>query len=579
MKPKKKKTGQDGERFTALDVVKAIWYFLDTDRKAYVLFSGLLLIVLGYEFLPPWIIGQIVNFLGTYQKGADFTGVLVLAGILVVSNIIIAAIRIYSKKYLQDYSVNSRYRAKVWGFERLLNLSLSWHQKESTGNKAQRLLTGSESLREWTRDLINIILPTVISFTGTFVSCMLLSPYFIFFFLWYLGIFTIIENWFDRQIARLSDEINSSMENASGTFVEGTSNILSVKALGAGKSIANTVMNREEIAKRLSRERNRIGSRKWLYFQAHNSVSWGLYIGGVVLAAVSGHLEPGLALTYFMYFSNMRTNVTHFVEQIQIMIERKSALCRMMPIFSEKPQDYPGTQPFPDGWKELAFDNITFGYGKENALEGMNLSIRRGEKIGIAGHSGSGKSTLIKLILGLYQPVSGTIRIGDIPVDDIRHDDLLARISVVLQETELFNLSLHDNVTMMREVDESTFEQACKIACIDELIARLPAGADTILGERGYSLSGGERQRVGIARALCRSTEILLLDEATSALDGATEDAIMKGLLGPYGRDKTIIMIAHRTVTLKHTDRILVFERGSLRETGTWESLFGLKNA
>lgn len=575
MKERKKKKKTPEENFKAIDVVKSIWYFLEKDQSAYVFFSVLLTLVIGYQFVPPWLIGKIVNFLGNYEKGTSLVPIFIMVGILVVSSMIVAYVRINAKKHLQDHSVNARYRAKVWGFEHLLDLSLAWHQKESTGNKAQRLLTGSESLREWTKSLIDTILPTLISFIGTLISCLLLSPLFIFFFLYYIGIFILIERWLDGQIARLSDKINSSMENASGTFVEGTSNIMSVKALGAGKSITNNVISREELSKVLSRERNKVASKKWIFFQIHNSISWGLFIGGIVFASINGHLEAGLALTYFMYFSTMRTNVTRFVEQIQIMIERKSSLCRMMPIFTEKPHVYPGTLSFPENWNELVFDRLTFSYGEGTALQGLNVAIKRGEKIGIAGHSGSGKSTLIKLILGLYQPISGKIRIDNLSFDEINHNELVSRISVVLQETELFNLSLRDNVTMMKEVNEETVSLACKIACIDELIERLPLGVDTILGERGYSLSGGERQRIGIARALCHSTDILLLDEATSALDTDTEEKIMEGLLGPYGKDKTILMIAHRTVTLKHTDRILVFDNGTLRGTGTWNSLYG----
>jgi ABC-type multidrug transport system fused ATPase/permease subunit len=171
---------------------------------------------------------------------------------------------------------------------------------------------------------------------------------------------------------------------------------------------------------------------------------------------------------------------------------------------------------------------------------------------------------LIKLLLGLYHLDSGTLQIGDVPVDKIRHDELIANIAVVLQETELFNLTLRENLTMMRDVPADLLERACEIACLTEVIAGLPEGLDTMVGERGHSLSGGQRQRVGIARAICRNAPILLLDEATSALDLTTERMVMDGLMADQSVKRTMLIVSHRTSTLKDVDRVVVFDQGQL---------------
>src|SRR4029079_4808525 len=176
---------------------------------------------------------------------------------------------------------------------------------------------------------------------------------------------------------------------------------------------------------------------------------------------------------------------------------------------------------------------------------------KRGEIVGVAGHSGSGKSTLIKLLLGLYHLDRGSLGVGGVPVVEIQHEQLVSNVSVVLQETELFNFSLRENITMMRDVSPALMERACEIACLGDVIAGLPEGLDTLIGERGYALSGGERQRVGIARALCRNASILLLDEATSALDSTTEQIVMQRLMAEHSADRTMIIIAHRISTLK----------------------------
>jgi len=561
------------EHFSVLDIFRAIWFFLAEDRGKYLLFSGVLLVTLVYDFVPPYLIGKIVNFLTTYKMGGNLSTMYYLIGLLVISSACVAVFRLNSKKILQNISINARYRAKVWGFERLLDFSLAWHQNENTGNKAQRIITGSDSIREWTRDLCNSVLPTVISFFGTAITCSILKPSFLLFFVYYILVFLVIEFVFDRKISILSDKVNKSIENASGTFVESTANILSVKALGAKDCMTSNVVLREQHARSLSLERTRLGFNKWVYFQIHNSISWGIFLLFVGFAVIHGQISVGLVLTFAMYFASMRINVTQFVEQFQQMIERKSNLGRMMPFFWNEHKLTSGKRAFPADWDTISINDVNFRYGNDLAVKGLNLKIKRNEKIGIAGHSGSGKSTLIKLLLGLYKVESGTISFGDLALDEIKHDDIISHIAIVLQETELFNFSLKENITMTRVVDNEVFERVCHIACIKELIERLPNGTETIIGEKGYSLSGGERQRIGIARALCKNAKIILLDEATSALDSETEHRIMSGLLGPFSKDKTILIVAHRTSTLKNTDRLLVFEKGAIVEEGSFEEL------
>jgi ABC-type multidrug transport system fused ATPase/permease subunit len=137
----------------------------------------------------------------------------------------------------------------------------------------------------------------------------------------------------------------------------------------------------------------------------------------------------------------------------------------------------------------------------------------------------------------------------------------------------LFNFSLRENITMMRDVPTAALQRCCEIACLSDVITRLPDGLDTLIGERGYALSGGERQRVGIARALCRNASILLLDEATSALDSATEQMVMERLIAEHGAGRTMLIIAHRISTLKDSDKVVVFDQGVLVEEGSFEEL------
>lgn len=563
--------------FSFLDLPRAIWFFLGPERWSFLFFSAVLLAVFCYVVVPPLIVGVITNFLLEYTKAPvrpqSMSPLFFYAGLLAASYTGVALIRLSTKRLMGRISLNARYRAKVWGFERLLDSSLSWHQQESTGNKAQRLLTGAEAVREWTDDVLKDMLATVAVFSCSIVAAVLLHPAFVLFFVYYLGLLVCIEWFFDRRIDRLSDRINKSLENASGGFVESASNILSVKAMGATDSMTNNLAQREELSRKLSYERLRLSNTKWMCYQIHNGVSWGLYLLVVGYMVIEGRLSPGFFLTYATYFDKLRQTATEFTDRFQWMIERKSNLGRMMPLFWTDNRLPSGDRKFPTDWQLIHLRDAVFHYDDRPAVGPLSLEVRRGEIVGIAGTSGSGKSTLIKLLLGLYHLDSGTLQIDDVPVGEIRHEELISNIAVVLQETELFNLTLRENITMMRDVSPVRLQSALDIACLGDIVERLPDGLDTVIGERGYTLSGGERQRVGIARAVCRNAPILLLDEATSSLDSTTERQVMQRLIAEHNGDRTMLIIAHRISTLKDADKIVVFDQGLLVEQGRFQEL------
>ncbi len=566
------------QNFSFIDLPRAIWFFLGPERWTFLFFSGVLLSVFCYVMVPPYLAGMAANFLIDYAKAGDAsrgsaTPLFWYAGLLGSSYAVVSLIRLSSKRMMGRMSLNARYRAKVSGFERLLDSSLAWHHQESTGNKAQRLLTGAEAVREWTDNVLIDTLNTTAVFLCSVVACLLLSPLFILFFAYYLGGLVATEYYFDRRIDRLSDQINQSIENASGGFVESASNILSVKALGATQSMTSNLAQREELSRRLSYERLRLANTKWMFYQIHNGMAWCVYLLGVGFMAIQGKLSPGFFLTYATYFDKLRITATEFTDRFQSMIERKSNLGRMMPIFWTDNRLQTGDRPFPSSWQSIRFQDAVFRYDQKPAVGPVSFEVKRGEIVGIAGPSGSGKSTVIKLLLGLYHLEQGELQIGGVPIDEIRHEVLVANMAVVLQETELFNFSLRENITMMREVSAALLGRSCEIACLDEVISRLPDGLDTMIGERGYSLSGGERQRVGIARALCRNSSILLLDEATSALDSATEQTVMERLIAEHDGSRTMFIVAHRISTLKDADRIVVFDQGRLVEQGRFDEL------
>jgi ABC-type multidrug transport system fused ATPase/permease subunit len=255
-------------------------------------------------------------------------------------------------------------------------------------------------------------------------------------------------------------------------------------------------------------------------------------------------------------------------------INNRSGLERFMTIFGKEIIDREKDKiKFSKSFKKIELIDLHFKYKKADVLKGINLTINKGEKIGVVGKSGSGKSTISKLLLGLYNSNKGKILFDKKPIQSYSHNSITNNISIVLQESEMFNLSLLENVTISSTKNNlERFKLASKIANLEPIIEKLPLGLNTKLGEKGYHLSGGERQRVGIARAIYKDNSILILDEATSSLDSKTESLIQKELEKNL-KNKTLIIIAHRLSTLKHVDRIIVIDKGKVIEQGRFNQL------
>lgn len=254
-------------------------------------------------------------------------------------------------------------------------------------------------------------------------------------------------------------------------------------------------------------------------------------------------------------------------------IQAKSGIGRMVEIFKIRQNTgRTGTENFPDSWREIKISDGNFLYKSGAGLHGINISIKNGEKVGIVGKTGSGKSTIAKVFLGLYELRSGKFEINGRNFYDINPDKIFENISVVPQDIEMFNMSLAENITLFRNIEDNLLGKAIEISQFQEVIDKLPKGLDTIIGEKGYKLSGGERQRLAIARAICQNSQILILDEATSAMDTKTEKLIYESLEENFP-NKTIIAVAHRVKTLENTDRIYVFKGGKIVEEGEYDKL------
>jgi ATP-binding cassette subfamily C protein CydCD len=250
---------------------------------------------------------------------------------------------------------------------------------------------------------------------------------------------------------------------------------------------------------------------------------------------------------------------------------------RLHAVHDEKPPvvDGPLRPPAPVGGSAIRFEGVGFAYpgARRPALEGIGLDIPAGATVAIVGPSGAGKTTLANLLLRFWDPAAGHVLIDGVDLRDFELDHLRARISLVSQDTYLFNDTLRANVLLARpDADEAAIRRALDQAALAEFVGSLPDGLDTRVGERGVQLSGGQRQRVAIARAFLKNAPTLILDEATSHLDAVSE-AQVRGALDSLMRDRTTIVIAHRLSTVRNADLLVVLDRGRLAELGSHAEL------
>ena len=295
---------------------------------------------------------------------------------------------------------------------------------------------------------------------------------------------------------------------------------------------------------------------------AHNELTLGAFIAFV--AAVLSMYNP---VRKFAVFNNSfqqalgaSSQLFKFMDTEDVVVEKSGA--RALPQFSQR----------------VRFENVCFSYQSDGndsreILRSINLEVRKGEILAIVGSSGAGKSTLVHLLPRFFDVTAGRILIDDHDVREVTLSSLRSQIGIVTQDTVLFNDTVRNNIAYGQpHVPLKEVQAAARAALAHDFISGLPAGYDTVIGERGVRLSGGERQRLAIARALLKNAPVLILDEATSALDSESE-ALVQSALHNLMSGRTVFVIAHRLSTVRRADRIVVIDNGTISEIGAHEEL------
>jgi subfamily B ATP-binding cassette protein MsbA len=299
-----------------------------------------------------------------------------------------------------------------------------------------------------------------------------------------------------------------------------------------------------------------------LFAYAGRQVARGRVTGGDVMVIV-------VSLGYFFMALRRMNTINSEVQQAIAAAKRVFAMLDR----EREIRDLPGAIPLPAFSREIRFEHVVFAYDDERILDGIDVTIRRGETVALVGASGAGKTTIANLLPRFYDPNEGRVVVDGHGLRSVTLESLRRQIGLVTQETVLFNDTVRNNIAYGRsDVPIERIVAAARSAHAHEFIEGLPDKYDTIVGERGSRLSVGQRQRLTIARALLKDPPILILDEATSALDSESE-RLVQDALEVLMQNRTTLVIAHRLATVRRADRILVIERGRVVETGTHREL------
>ncbi|MBP9686362.1 MAG: ABC transporter ATP-binding protein [Candidatus Doudnabacteria bacterium] len=567
--------------YTASELIQDVWRFLAPRHGRFFIATGFLISRELAALFPPFAFAKIITLLSVSDRASNADEIYTLLWWYVASVawsfIATFCFRIIGNKAIEHLGLDVERRA----IEHLFGIRISWHEKENSGNKMKRMNNGlggiQQVLRIWLNNIVSLIVGTggiiiVISQFNKSIGLVLLG---------FITTYYLLSRALAGKAAAAANAVNIQSEKVNGLEFQAVNNIRTVKVLGMREPILERVQS--ELSEMYSRVVNRI-----FVFQARLTLlalwTQAVRIGTLIVilrGVIVGQYEVGFLILFNSYFQQVRELASNLSDVGQELIIARFSVGRLKQMLAETTTDSHDEEKrtFPKRWKQLSLKQVHFTYGTEQVLSDISLTIQRGEKIGIVGLSGAGKSTLFKLLLKEYEDFAGSISFDKTAIQDIKSSDYFRHVAVVLQDTEVFNFSVKENITLANDEqkdNEELLQRSLEISHVQDFLHKLPEGMDSMIGEKGVKLSGGEKQRLGIARAVFKQPQILLLDEATSHLDVESEEKI-KDSLHHFFHEVTAIVIAHRLTTVKAMDRIYVLEDGKILESGTFDELYQKK--
>ena len=559
-----------------------IWSNIEGVRKWIAVLAVFTVGVGIMEALMFQFMGKVVDWLGAYtpqtlfvEKGHALIGMMVMVAFFAVWTFFASNVRLQTLQGVFPMRLR-------WNFHRLmLGQSLGFYQDEFAGRVSAKVMQTALALRDVVMTVADMVVYVLVYFitSGVILSSFdawLIVP----FICWMIG-FAMIMRFLIPKLGRTAARQADARSLMTGRITDAYSNIATVKLFSHGaREAAYAKQSMEEFMVTVHAQMRLATLLHTCSFIVNSSLTvgttalgiWLWYHGQVGVGAVATATAMALrvnGLSQYIMWESAR-----LFENIGTVNDGMATLSKPHTIL-----DKPQALPLKVTRGEIKFEHVDFSYeaGKP-LLNGFNLNIKPGEKVGLIGRSGAGKSTIVNLLLRFYEPQSGTISIDDQNVDSVTQESLRAQIGLVTQDTSLLHRSVRDNIIYGRpDATEAEMISAAERAEAAGFIPNLSdakgrRGYDAHVGERGVKLSGGQRQRIAIARVMLKDAPILLLDEATSALDSEVEAAIQESL-DKMMEGKTVIAIAHRLSTIAAMDRLIVLDKGRIIEEGSHTEL------
>ncbi|HVK73882.1 MAG TPA: ABC transporter ATP-binding protein [Kofleriaceae bacterium] len=551
-----------------------LWTHARGLRARLVVALALLVAAQAVRVSIPWLFGCAVNALQVQgDDGVRRAGGFLLA--MLAAAIVAWAMHGPARIVERRVALAARERLADALFGRLLALPLRWHERHHSGDTLHRLQKTTAALFGFAQNQF-VYLQNLVSVVGPLVALIAVSPITGIAALVGYAIVAVVLVGFDRVMVRLAREENAAERRYTASVVDSTGNISTVLTLGLQDAVRGAVRARHlEVSRPLARGIV-VNEAKWAAIDLLNNA---LRVGVVALYAwlawrESGVILVGTAVMVHQYAQQIGTVVGSMAQHWGELVRQQTDIASADAILAATPRssaDAVGEREHA-GWQTIRLEAVSLRHpGGAQALDGVELELRRGARVALVGPSGAGKSTLLRVLAGLYPADHVRIHI-DGRVTDLR--DLSSLAVLVPQEPEIFESDVRANLTLGVARSDAAIAGACEVACLAPVLDTLPGGLDAVITERGANLSGGQRQRLALARGLLAAApaSLILLDEPTSSIDPVTEARIYDGVLASM-TDACVVSSIHRLHLLPRFDTIVLLDHGRVVDAGSLDEL------
>ena len=463
---------------------------------------------------------------------------------------------------------------------KLQSLSITYHKDMQTGKVQAKFLKDTDTVESLFSTFLHHIIPSIIGVVVATIISVSKNLTVSLFFLCVIPVNVLISYSFRKKLRKVYREHRVNTEKMSAKLSTMIEMVPVTKSHGLERqeiaSVDRSILRLVKSGRNMDKNVAAFGSASF----AMNEVLRGINLVFCAILALKKIISVGDIVLYQSMFAQISSSVSGLINVYPQLASGLDAINSISEIMNEKDVEVAiGKANVPEVRGDVEFKNLSYKYPNTEqwVVKDFSLSVKAGECVAVVGASGSGKSTIMNLIIGFLIAEKGELLIDGKPITDFNLSEYRHHVSVVPQNSLLFDGSIRENITYgLSQYTEEDLERVVEMANIKEFLGELPNGIDTHIGEHGGKLSGGQRQRITIARALIRNPKILILDEATSALDNISEYHVQKAISSSI-RGRTTFIVAHRLSTIRNADRIVVMEQGVAVESGTYEELMNKK--